>query len=120
MKEIRSLEELEKIIDISETKPVILFKHSATCPISRWAYNQVEKGIEDGILPNDDVYMIVVQHSRPLSDDIASRFKVRHESPQVLVISNHQCVYHESHYGIHIATIREVLENHASTKKETS
>jgi bacillithiol system protein YtxJ len=44
---------------------------------------------------------------RSISSEIAEKFQVHHESPQVLLIKNGECVYDESHYGIMMDEIVE-------------
>ncbi|HEX5024440.1 MAG TPA: monothiol bacilliredoxin BrxC family protein, partial [Agriterribacter sp.] len=50
-------------------------------------------------------YFLDVITYRSLSDNIAFETGVRHESPQVLVIQNEVCVYHESHTAIYMEDI---------------
>lgn len=91
--EINSQEELHSLFEKSSESPVVLFKHSVTCPISLDVYESI------GAFPGD-VNLVVVQRARPISNEIAERTGVRHESPQALVIRNGEVVYHASHYDI--------------------
>lgn len=91
--EITSKEELHSLFEKSSDGPVVLFKHSVTCPISLDVYKTIES-------VEGDVNLIVVQRTRPVSNEIAERTGVRHESPQALVIRNGEVVYHASHYDI--------------------
>lgn len=99
--EIYEIEELDALLDKSNDQPVVLFKHSTTCPISSGVYNEVSRA-------DADINLIVVQHSRPVSNAVAERTGVRHESPQALVIKNGAVIYHASHYDI---TAEEISEN---------
>jgi len=47
-----------------------------------------------------DYYLLDLWNFRAVSDLVAQKFGIRHESPQLLIIHDGQCVYHESHYGI--------------------
>jgi bacillithiol system protein YtxJ len=47
-----------------------------------------------------DIYFLDIHRSRPVSDEIAQRYEVRHESPQLLVIKNGVVVAHRSHGAI--------------------
>jgi len=56
-----------------------------------------------------DFYFLDLVKYRSLSDQIAEDFSVSHESPQVLLIRNTECVYEESHSGIQMDEIAEQI-----------
>lgn len=84
---------LEEMTNRSQERPVVLFKHSLTCPISAAAYGQMA-GFAG------EVALIEVQRARELSREIANRLGVAHESPQVIVLRNGQVVWNASHFAI--------------------
>ena len=90
---ITSIEELEEVFAKSRQRPVALFKHSTTCPISASVYHEVQN--VDG-----EVNVVIVQSARNLSNEIAARTGVRHESPQAIVLQDGKAIYHASHYDI--------------------
>ncbi len=96
--EISSNEELEKLFEQSSEKPVVLFKHSLTCPISAGVYQEISGA-------DADVHLVVIQHSRNVSTAIAERTGIRHESPQAIIIKDGKPVYHASHYDVTAADI---------------
>lgn len=100
--------QLTAIKELSKQKPQVIFKHSTRCNIS----SMVKSRLERGSVPNtaDFYYLDLIQH-RQLSAKIAEDFNVYHESPQVLLIKNGDCVYDESHNGI---SMDEILEQAAS------
>ncbi|MEM6646932.1 MAG: bacillithiol system redox-active protein YtxJ [Bacteroidota bacterium] len=100
-------EELGDAIRRSDDEPVVLFKHSATCPISSGANQRLTKMAEASELP---IYRLVVQESRALSDAIEEQFGVRHESPQVLVLVNGAVTFHTSHSSITVPRLREAVQ----------
>lgn len=90
-------EQLKNIITKSQSKPQVIFKHSTRCSISAVALQRLQKAQQ----PADvDFYFLDLISNRGLSNKVADTFKVRHESPQVLVIKDGQSVYDESHMGI--------------------
>jgi monothiol bacilliredoxin len=96
---------LEGLFKLSHTEPVILFKHSLTCPISSAAYSEMSSY-------TGDVSLIVVQRARDISQAVASRTGVRHESPQTIVLRNGRAVWNASHWGIRADAVeRAVREN---------
>ncbi len=107
MTDITTDDDLRAALTAADRHPVVLFKHSRTCPISTVAQMSVAQ--LDG--PDDpDVYRVVVQSARTLSNAIAERFGVRHESPQVLVVHNGAVVHHASHMGVSATRIRRAVD----------
>lgn len=95
-------DQLEKIIELSNTKPQLIFKHSTRCSIS----SVVKSRLESGDTPEhiDFHFLDLVAH-RSLSNKIAEDLNVHHESPQVLLLQNGECVYDESHLVIRMQDI---------------
>ena len=100
---------LDELFARSEDAPVLLFKHSTTCPISAHAYREMSR-LDAGAARS--VALVVVQTARALSNEIAQRTGVRHESPQAIVLRRGQPVWTASHYDITAAEVeRAVREN---------
>lgn len=97
-------DQLSVIEERSKQAPQVIFKHSTRCSISSVAKSRLEKGVPPA---NTDFYFLDLIAHRNLSNAVAQTFNVYHESPQVLVISNGECVYDESHMGI---SMREISE----------
>lgn len=98
----KKLQELNQLIEIEEESkqiPVLIFKHSTRCGISRMALNRFEKNfdIEPGKI---NVYFLDLLAHRDISNEIAQRFRVFHESPQILLIKDGKAVFHASHSQI--------------------
>ncbi|HEY9168908.1 MAG TPA: bacillithiol system redox-active protein YtxJ [Lutibacter sp.] len=102
-------EQLEEIIKISMAKPVLIFKHSTRCGTSRMALRNFESDY-DIPAPKIDMYFLDLLNFRALSNDISEKFKVAHQSPQVLVIKNGKSVYNDSHYSISLKAIKEIVD----------
>lgn len=106
-KELNQLSPLNDIINASQSKPVLIYKHSTRCSIS----SVVKNRLESGKLPEDfEYYYLDLIRHRDISNVIAEEFKVEHESPQVLIIKNGKAVYHSSHLGINPSIVSEQLE----------
>ncbi|XZF13852.1 bacillithiol system redox-active protein YtxJ [Chitinophagaceae bacterium MMS25-I14] len=96
--------QLEQIREQSKQQPVVIFKHSTRCSISTMAKNRLERASQPEHVAF--YYLDLLRH-RPLSNKIAEDFQVHHQSPQVLLIRNGECVYEESHNGIDMSEILE-------------
>ena len=95
-------EQLRNIIVQSQDRPQIIFKHSTRCSISGVALQRLQKSRQ----PDDvDFYLLDLISYRSLSNKIAELFGIQHESPQVLVIRDGECIYSESHLGIYMEEI---------------
>lgn len=105
MKEIKSIEEWESVIEQSKAESVFLLKHSSTCPVSAAGYHAFEKFETD--IPK---YFLVVQASRPLSNEVASDLGIRHESPQLFLLKDGKAVWNASHYSISKSKIELAVE----------
>src|SRR5687768_13657931 len=90
-------EQLNNIIVKSQQKVQVIFKHSNRCSISSVALQRLQKANQPGEI---DFYFLDLIRYRLISNKIADVFKVRHESPQVLVIKDGKCIFNESHLGI--------------------
>jgi bacillithiol system protein YtxJ len=99
--------QLDEIVAFSSQKPVVIFKHSTRCSISRFALKQFENefALEDSV----DAYFLDLIEHRDISNEIASRFNVQHQSPQLLLIKDGKSVYDVSHSDIDAGELRGKL-----------
>lgn len=88
----------------SNTKPQVIFKHSTRCSISSVAKSRLERSTQTNEI---DFYFLDLIKYRLISNKIAEEFNVYHESPQILIIKNGECIYDESHSGIDMRLIIE-------------
>ncbi|MCW3489872.1 bacillithiol system redox-active protein YtxJ [Dethiobacter alkaliphilus] len=77
--------------------------------MSRNAHQEVDKFIA-GEPATVKVCRIVVQKARDVSQAVAEKTGVRHESPQVLLIRNGQCIWNTSHRSITKNKLAEATE----------
>ena len=102
--DLTEIEQLDAIIEESAEQTVVIFKHSTRCIVSRTALKQFEFDFKaDEKLK---LYFLDLITYRPVSNEIADRFEVEHQSPQILVIKNGKAIYNTSHSAID-ATILE-------------
>ncbi len=103
---ITSKEQIEEIKNLSNHKPQLIFKHSTRCSISSIAKSRLEKSLApEGV----DFYFLDLIEHKQISNQIAEDFSVYHESPQVLLIKNGECIFDESHTGISMDEIADQL-----------
>lgn len=105
---LTDLGQLNELIELSHQQPVLIFKHSTRCSISRFALKNFENEYdfaEEDLQP----YFLDLLEYRNVSNEIANRFNVMHQSPQILLIKQGKCVYDESHDEIEVAGLKRVL-----------
>lgn len=104
---LESLEQLETIKEKSKARPQIVYKHSSTCGISRMVLGMFTEGYDMDL--EVDIHFLTIQRNRDVSNAIEDQFKVRHESPQLLVIKNDEVVFHTSHGAISDVDLKQYL-----------
>lgn len=99
--------QLDEIIAFSNQKPVVIFKHSTRCSVSRMALKrfETEYDLDDTV---DTYYLDLLEH-RDISAEIASRFNVVHQSPQLLLIKEGNSVYDVSHSDIDAVELKSKI-----------
>jgi bacillithiol system protein YtxJ len=105
VKEITSMEDWDHVWNQSKKEPVFLMKHSSTCPISAAGYRVFARFETD--IPK---YILIVQRSRRLSNEVGSILGIRHESPQLFLLKDGEAVWHASHYRISQSNIKSAIE----------
>ena len=93
--ELRTADDAEAMLAASHERPVALLKHSSMCFASargRAAFERLEA--TDDALP---LYVVVVQHARAVSNALAERLGVRHETPQAMILRDGRPVLVQSH-----------------------
>jgi bacillithiol system protein YtxJ len=104
---LTDLGQLNEIISSSNEKPVVIFKHSTRCIVSRTALKQFENefDLDDKV----EAYFLDLLEHRAISNEIASRFGVYHQSPQLLLIKDGKSVYDVSHSDIDAVELKGKL-----------
>lgn len=101
-------EQLAQIREKSATVPQVIFKHSSRCGTSSMVLDRLERSKTPETI---DFYFLDLIRHRDISNKISEEFNVFHESPQVLLIKNGECVYDESHMGIRMDELEEAINS---------
>jgi len=110
-KELLSNRNYESALKASTESPVLIFKHSTQCPVSAAAYERLGAWLEKQGNKAPPVYLVKVIERKPVSKEIEANQKVKHESPQILLIDNKKTVWHTSHEKIDAPAIDKALRN---------
>lgn len=104
---LKSEDEIAEIISISSVRPQVIFKHSTRCSISVMVKTRLDNSSS---IPDADFHYLDLLNFRSVSNYIAEKFQVHHESPQVLIIRGGECIFDESHNAITMDEIAEILQ----------
>ncbi|WP_269051618.1 bacillithiol system redox-active protein YtxJ [Sporosarcina sp. G11-34] len=107
MKELQSINEWKDILEQSKSAPLLVLKHSTTCPISAAAFNRFHAYETE--MPK---YFLKVRESRPVSNAIESDLGVVHQSPQAFILNEGKAVWNASHGAVNQTEIdKGIKEN---------
>ena len=95
---LTSLDQLQEIAEKSKGKTQLIFKHSTRCGISRMVINQFIENYD--LETNADLYYLDLLSYRDVSNEVAYKYNVIHQSPQLLIIKNDIVAKHASHGAI--------------------
>ncbi|MFT6055130.1 MAG: bacillithiol system protein YtxJ [Roseivirga sp.] len=96
---LTDINQLNELVEESKTQTVFIYKHSTRCSISSMAMNRLQREWTEEGNKVKAYYLDLIQY-RNISNAIAEKFGVYHESPQVIVIKNGEVVHNDSHMGI--------------------
>ncbi|MDA0193435.1 MAG: bacillithiol system redox-active protein YtxJ [Bacteroidetes bacterium] len=97
---LTSLGQIDQIIDQSNDRPVLIFKHSIRCGTSAMVLDRLQRNWNHSELPEMNLYFLDLIVFREVSKKIAEVLNVWHQSPQIIVVINGKCVYEASHFSI--------------------
>jgi|SRR5687768_12751304 len=109
------LEELDRLLAASDDHPLLLFKHSDTCGVSVEALDELVTHLNDG--PSDALYaMVTVQTHRDVSNAVARKLGIRHETPQALLIRDGRVVWSASHFRVTARAVEDAIAQRAGDR----
>ncbi len=91
--------QLDQIVAASQLGPVAIFKHSTRCSVSIMVKRGLDRQWPEQAAAIPGYYLDLLNH-RDISNAIAERFGIRHESPQLLLLHHGRVSYHASHSEI--------------------
>lgn len=101
--EITSIEQWQQVLATSNEQPIVVLKHSTTCPISAAAYSEFTA------VDFEHAYLVKVIESRDVSNEIAANLDVQHASPQAIVIKDGKASWQATHHAVTAKAIEEAI-----------
>ena len=115
---LESLDQIEGIKEKSKETPVLIFKHSTSCSISRMSLDRLERNWKQEEMSAVKPFFLDLLSHRDVSSQIAREFSVEHQSPQILLIENGVSVYDRSHYDINYQELRDEVKTKPSSPRQ--
>ena len=106
---LEELEQLHTLVEESHEQHVLIYKHSTRCGISGMALNRLERGWKEELNEVKTYFLDLISY-RNLSNEIAQRFEVYHESPQIILVKNGKAIHNDSHMNISAESIEQVIQ----------
>ena len=113
LKPLHHIDELEQLLIESSQRPLLLFKHSYSCGISAEALDELVDHLNSDAAETVRYAMVTVQTHRELSNVVARRLNVRHETPQALMIRDGHVVWTASHFRVTARAVGDAVRTAA-------
>ncbi len=107
---VKEEKQLDVIWEASHTKPQAIFKHSISCGISSSVKSSLANEAE---LLSElvDVHYLDLINFRSVSNLVADKSGVIHQSPQLIIIVNGKVKIADSHFALTPEFVKKHLEN---------
>ena len=114
---LRDAAHLDELLELSRERPLLLFKHSHTCGVSFEALDELVAHMTDRVA-RVNYAIVTVQSDRNLSNAVATRLGVRHETPQAILVRDGHVVWTASHLHINAASLGDAIRNAGSEDQD--
>ncbi|WP_124728050.1 bacillithiol system redox-active protein YtxJ [Staphylospora marina] len=109
IRELTGSGELNELLTDASERPVLLFKHSTACPVSAAAMEELQRFARTDDARKVRIAYVKVIEQRPVSNEIAERLQVKHESPQSILVKDGRVTWHASHWNVTADALREAV-----------
>ena len=112
-KELTHQSQIDRLISELAGVAVVL-KHSTRCSISAMVLNRLQRSWDLNFV---EFYYLDLIRYREVSDYIADKFKVMHQSPQVIVLKNGSPIFDASHFDVEYDRLRGIILDNLEEEK---
>jgi bacillithiol system protein YtxJ len=103
---IDSADKIYEAEDLSQSERVLIFKYSHSSGISYVMKMLLQREWHEGEMKMK-TYLLNIADNPDLSNDISQRFKVEHETPQVIILEKGKCISNLINGKVLFANLRE-------------
>ncbi|MFY0593678.1 MAG: bacillithiol system redox-active protein YtxJ [Roseivirga sp.] len=104
--ELSDIGQIDSLIEESKTQTVLIYKHSTRCSISSMVLERLDRTWTSEGHDIKPYYLDLITF-RDISNAVADRFGIYHESPQVIMLKDGKATYDASHMSISFAAIKD-------------
>lgn len=109
---LTGIDQIDEVVRESASRPVLIFKHSVSCGTSAQALDELAEHLEAADHVGARYAIVTVQSHRDVSNAIAQRVGIRHETPQTLLLVDGRVVWHASHFRVTAEAIEKAVAAH--------
>jgi bacillithiol system protein YtxJ len=106
---LTDINQLDVISQESKENAVLIYKHSTRCNISGATLDRLNRNYKAEELTGVKAYYLDLISYRNVSNAIAQKFEIEHESPQAIIIKDGKATYSASHFEIDYKRIKEAF-----------
>jgi monothiol bacilliredoxin len=111
--QLQQIEQLDRLLSESHTRPLLLFKHSFSCGVSAEALDELIDHLNADIVaagvPDPRYAIVTVQTHRDVSNAVSTKLGIRHETPQALLIRDGRVIWSASHFRVTAEAMKKAL-----------
>ena len=111
--QLQHIEQLDRLLSESHTRPLLLFKHSFSCGVSAEALDELIDHLNADMVaagvPDPRYAIVTVQTHRDVSNAVSTKLGVRHETPQALLIRDGRVIWSASHFRVTAEAMKQAL-----------
>ena len=107
---LQQIAELDQLLTESGNRPLLLFKHSYSCGISAEALDELTAHLDSAERGTARYAMVTVQTHRDVSNAVAAKLGIRHETPQALLVRDGQVVWAASHFRVTAQAVEAAIK----------
>ena len=108
-KTLDSITALDQLQESSHQRPAVIFKHSTRCSISSMVLSRLEGAWDKAEMEEVDFFFLDLIRHRDVSQAVANRYGVTHQSPQMLIIRQGESVFDASHMSVSYQKLKNQL-----------
>ena len=111
--QLQHIEQLDRLLSESHTRPLLLFKHSFSCGVSAEALDELIDHLNADMVaagvPDPRYAIVTVQTHRDVSNAVSTKLGIRHETPQALLIRDGRVIWSASHFRVTAEAMKKAL-----------
>ena len=106
---LNNINQLDVIAQESKENPVLIYKHSSRCNVSQASLDRQNRNAKPEELTCIKTYYLDLISYRNISNAVAQKFGIEHESPQAILVRDGREVWNASHSAITVSSLQRAV-----------